>query len=223
MDDKYNEQLLIQTVNYISHLLGIDPIKNDDPETLHYTWADKDGDCLTTAIFSFTIKNRETDLDCWVVLDCLPLKDTRDRNFLLHSSLTKENEKEIYEWLTPAMDKIHQKTKNSSSNLLPELYQGENLFVTVDPNQLIPTPENLNITTLHTHIPMDKTYHIIQAKIDGKWQDVLFSRGLESSASKKARNYRNKHGVETRVVRIIEHRFYTYDYALEETYKPNKE
>ena len=206
-----------KTVNYISHLLGIDPIKNDDPETLHYTWSYKDGDCLTTAIFSFTIENRETDLDCWVILDCLPLKDTRDREFHLHNSLTKENEKEIYEWLTPAMNKIYQKTKNISSNLS----QRENLFVTVDSNQLIPTPENLNISTPHTSIPMDKTYYIIQAKVNNKWQDVLFSKGCDPG--KKARHYRNKHGVETRVVRIIEHKVYTYDYALEETYKPNKE
>ena len=70
---------------------------------------------------------------------------------------------------------------------------------------------------------MNNTYHIIQAKINGKWQDVIFCRGLGSSANKKARHYRNKNGVETRVIRIDEHKTYTYDYEVTTSYKPDSE
>ena len=97
----------------------------------------------------------------------------------------------------------------------------KDLFVKIESNQIIQTPETLNITTHHTSIPMDRTVYVIQAKINGKWQDVIFSRGC--NPEKKARHYRNKHGLETRVIRIIEHCTYSYEYDITETYKPNKE
>ena len=41
------------------------------------------------------------------------------------------------------------------------------LFVRLEPNQIIQTAETLNITTHHTSIPMDKIVYVIQAKVDG--------------------------------------------------------
>ena len=96
----------------------------------------------------------------------------------------------------------------------------KDLFVKVDPSTILQTPETLNITTPHTYTPIDRTVYIIQAKVDGKWQDVIFSRGC--TPEKKARHYRNKHDVETRVIRIIEHCVYSYEYTITNTYLPNK-
>lgn len=95
----------------------------------------------------------------------------------------------------------------------------KDLFVKLESNQTIQTADSLNITTHHTSIPIDRTVYIIQAKIDGKWQDVIFSKGC--TPDKKARHYRNKHKVETRVIRIIEHCFYSYDYEVTDNYIPN--
>ena len=79
----------------------------------------------------------------------------------------------------------------------------------------------LNVTTNVEQSSYYKWYYIIQAFKDCHWQDVLFSRGDISTAEKKARHYRNRHGVETRVIHIIEHCTYSYEYDVMDVYKPN--
>lgn len=86
------------------------------------------------------------------------------------------------------------------------------LFVKIEPNQIIQTPETLNITTQHTSIPMDRTVYVIQAKIDGKWKDVIVTKG--TNPAKTARYYRNRNNIETRVIRIIEHCSFSYEYEI---------
>ena len=209
----YNEKLLEETVSYISHCVGLSSQKDTDPDTLQFRWIDKYGVCWVTATFYFTTKNSETDLVCAVVLDCLPLNANRDKWFLLHELLTPEIEQELHEWLIPAEDRFN-------SNLLyPDSINSKDLFVKIDSDQVFLNAENLNITTHHTSLPLDKTFYIIQANIDGKWQDVIFSKGC--NPAKKARHYRNKYGVDTRVVRIIEHKSYSYEYDVTNIYHPN--
>lgn len=199
-DVKYNERLLRNTVNYITHLLGFKPKKDPDPETLMFTWS---LDCkeLVTIIFYFTRENEETDLKCSIILDYLPLRSSREKDFYLHLFLTSQNEDDIYHWLEPLIDEL----KASHSIDYPATL----------------TAETLNVTTKHTSTPLDKTYYVIQAKIEGRWQDVIFSHGC--TPEKKARHYRNKFGVDTRVVRIVEHKSYSYEYDVTNIYPSNSE
>ena len=197
-DIKYNESLLRNTVNYITHILGFMPKKDSDPESLMFTWS-KDGEQLVTTIFYFTKENKDTDLECTIILDYLPLSSLREKDFYLHLFLTCQNEDDIYHWLEPLIDEL----KASHSIDYPAILNAE----------------TLNVTTKHTSIPFDKTFYIIQAKIEGRWQDVIFSRGC--TPDKKARYYRNKFGVDTRVVRIVEHKSYSYEYDVTNIYHPN--
>lgn len=123
MDDiKYNESLLRNTVNYITHILGFMPEKDSEPESLMFTWS-KDGEDLVTTIFYFTIENRDTDLECTIILDYLPLSSPREKSFYLHLFLTCQNEDDIYHWLEPLIDEL----KSSHSIDYPATINAETL------------------------------------------------------------------------------------------------
>ena len=68
-------------------------------------------------------------------------------------------------------------------------------------------------------MPFSKTYYVVQAFVDGKWQDAIISRCNACVANKKARHYRNKNHVDTRVVGVTERVSFSYKSEILTTYE----
>lgn len=82
--------------------------------------------------------------------------------------------------------------------------------------------KTLNITLNKESIPYTNRYYIIQSFQDNEWSDVLFSRGNNLTADKKARHYRNQNNCETRVIEVRENVSYSYEYEVTTKYDRNK-